>query len=459
MNAPGVSEERPSCPAKAGQSGLAAGSAALVCRAGHSPAVTEASGLIEPAEFAALMVGLAPFGPAPRVAAGVSGGADSMALAILANAWVRGHGGALLALVVDHGLRPNSAAEAAVTIARLTALGIPARLLCLSGLYPGPALAQRARDARYAALRTACVEAGIPHLLLAHHAGDQAETVLMRRRSRSGPAGLAAMPVVAEQSELRVLRPLLGVPPARLRATLRAREIAWVEDPSNADLRALRPRLRAFLADPDGTGPGVAALCQAARRAGIDRAAQEAETASVLAGRVAIHPEGFALLSCRAGLPTAALAALIQAVSGAPFPPPSQSVLALAAAPRPATLGGVRLMAAGRLGADLLLAREERAIGPPVPAARGIVWDGRFRLAAGTAPEGTTIAALGHDAARFRRISSLPSAVLRTLPALRRGNSLVAVPHLDYSSSHDCDGLRMVLIARRPAAGAPFLPA
>jgi len=420
--------------------------------------MTEQSGSIQPAEFAALMLPVAPFGPAPRVAAGVSGGADSMALAILADAWVRGRGGSLLALVVDHSLRPGSAAEAAVTITRLATLGIPARLLSLTGLQRGPALAERARDARYAVLRAACVEAGIPHLLLAHHAGDQAETVLMRRGSHSGPAGLAAMPIVVEQSELRLLRPLLGVPRARLRATLRARGIAWVEDPSNADLQALRPRLRASLGDPDGTGPGIAALCQSAREAGVARARREARTASVLAERVAIHPEGFALLSSRACLPASALAALIQSVSGSPFPPPSRSVTALAAAPRPATLGGVRLVSAHRVCAGLLLVREERAIGPPVPASRGIVWDGRFRLATGKAPDGTTIAALGPDATRFRRISNLPSAVLRTLPALRRGNSLVAVPHLDYCSSHHCEGLRMVFTARRPAAGAPFLP-
>ena len=418
----------------------------------------EQSGSIQPAEFAALMVPLAPFGPAPRLAAGVSGGADSMALAVLAKAWAHGHGGSLLALVVDHGLRPGSAAEAAVTVTRLTALGIRARLLSLTGLPRGPALAERARDARYAALRAACVEADIPHLLLAHHAADQAETVLMRQGSHSGPAGLAAMPIVVEQSQLRLLRPLLGVPPARLRATLRARGIAWVEDPSNTDLRALRPRLRASLADPDGTGADIAALCQSARQAGIARAEEETRSASVLAAHVAIHPEGFALLSSQATLPATALGALIQAVSGSPFPPPSQSLTALAAALRPATLGGVRFLAARRLGAGLMLVREDRAIGPPVPAARGIVWDGRFRLAARTAPDATTIAALGPEAARFRRISSLPSAVLRTLPALRRGNSLVAVPHLDYCSSHDCEGLRLIFTARRPAAGAPFLP-
>jgi tRNA(Ile)-lysidine synthase len=420
--------------------------------------MTEPGGAVQLAEFAALMVPLAPFGPAPRLAAGVSGGADSMALAMLADAWVRGHGGSLLALVVDHSLRPDSAAEAAVTIERLTALGIRARLLLLTGLHRGAALAERAREARYVALRAACAEHGILHLLLAHHAGDQAETVLMRRRSHSGPAGLAAMPAVAEHGTLRLLRPLLGVPPARLRATLRRARVAWVEDPSNTDLRALRPRLRAFLADPDGTGAETAALCECARQAGIARSAQEAETASVLAEHASIHPEGFALLRPGASLPPAALAALIQALSGSPFPPPSQSVAALAATLRPATVGGVRLMAARRLGAGLLLVREGRAIGPPVPAGRGNLWDGRFRVANGAAPAGTMIAALGADSARFRRFSSLPSAVLRTLPALRRGNSLVAVPHLDYALSEDCDGLRMVFTPRRPAAGAPFLP-
>jgi tRNA(Ile)-lysidine synthase len=420
--------------------------------------VTGQSSPIQLAEFAALMAPLAPFGPATRLAAGVSGGADSVALAMLAAAWVREHSGSLLALVVDHGLRPDSAAEAAVTIKRLTALGIGAHLVSLTGLQRGSALAERARDARYVALRTACAERGILHLLLGHHAGDQAETVLMRRRSGSGPAGLAAMPAVVEHSALRLLRPLLGVPPARLRATLRAARVGWVEDPSNADLRALRPRLRASLADPDGTGAEIAALCACARRAGIARAAQEAETASVLAERVFLHPEGFAILPSDACLPLPTLAALIQALSGSPFPPPSHSVAALAAAPRPATVAGVRLMAAGRLGAGLLLVREGRAIGPPVPAGRGNVWDGRFRVVSDAAPAGTTIAALGLDSARFRRFSNLPSAVLRTLPALRRGNSLVAVPHLGYSSSEDCDGLRMVFTPRRPATGAPFLP-
>jgi tRNA(Ile)-lysidine synthase len=409
-------------------------------------------------EFAARMATLGPFEPGPLLAAAVSGGADSMALALLADTWARARDGSLLALVVDHGLREDSDAEAALTIQRLAARGIAARMLRLDGLNHGPALAERARAARYAALRAACTGHGILHLLLGHHAADQAETVLMRRDSNSGPAGLAAMPALAEQSGLRLLRPLLGVPPVRLRATLGEAGLAWVEDPSNHDQRALRARLRAGLNDPDGTGPAVAALCVGARAAGEARATHEAAIAGTLAGRAAIHPEGFALLSPGPVEP-AALAALIQTIGGAAFPPPSASVAALAAAPQPATLGGVRVLWAGRLGDALLLVREAASMGPPVEARPGALWDGRFRLQAqASPPDGTTIGALGADAAGLRRWSPLPSAVLQTLPALRCANSLVAVPHLLYPDPATCIAVPVVFNPRRPVAGAPFLP-
>lgn len=409
-------------------------------------------------EFAARMAPLGPFELAPLLATAVSGGADSMALALLADAWARARDGSVLAMVVDHGLRQESAAEAALTIQQLAERGIASKAIRLTDLHRGPALAERARAARYAALRAACAGHGILHLLLGHHAADQAETVLMRRQGNSGPAGLAAMPALTEQTGLRLLRPLLGIPPVRLRATLLAAGLSWVEDPSNRDERALRTRLRASLDDPDGTGPTTAALCKAAQAAGIDRAARDQATAEILAHRAAIHPEGFSLLS-PGPIDPAALAALIQMIGGAPFPPPTRSIASLAAAPHPATLAGVRLLPAGRLGDGLLLVREAASMQPPIPARAGATWDGRFRLPAGAVPpEDATIGALGTDAARLRRCSPLPSAVLRTLPALRRANCLVAVPHLLYPDSATCAAAPVVFSPPRPAAGAPFLP-
>src|SRR5215208_3101274 len=102
------------------------------------------------------MAALGPFEPAPRLAVGVSGGPDSMALALLADNWGRERGGSLLALIVDHGLREASAAEAAGTAARLRARGIAARVLSVGGLARGPALAERARAARLRVLTEAC---------------------------------------------------------------------------------------------------------------------------------------------------------------------------------------------------------------------------------------------------------------------------------------------------------------
>ena len=100
-----------------------------------------------------------------------------MALAVLVRAWVRAVGGSVLALIVDHGLRDEFGAEAGEAAARLHALGIEARILSVNGLTRGPGLANRARSMRFAAVTAACADTGILHLLLGHHAADQAETV------------------------------------------------------------------------------------------------------------------------------------------------------------------------------------------------------------------------------------------------------------------------------------------
>jgi tRNA(Ile)-lysidine synthase len=413
--------------------------------------LTEAGGApIDAAEFDRLLSPLGPFGAAPRLAAAVSGGADSTALTLLAADWAGARGGAVLALVVDHGLRPESGAEAVLTLRRLAVRGIAGRLLPLAGLRRGPGLAERARQARYAALEQACREAGIVHLLLGHHAADQAETIEMRRRSGSGRAGLAGMAAIVETDSARLLRPLLGIAPARLRATLRAAGMAWVEDPSNGDPATLRARLRA---EPRNGNHDVADATLRFARAETDRA-----VAAVLAERAAIHPEGFAVLS-PGPLAATALAALLQAIAGSAYAPSPRQVAALAAEPRPATIGGVRLMPAGRLGPGLLLAREPAMLAPPLPAAPGARWDGRFRLdARATPPQGAMLGALGAAAARLRDRSRLPAAVLCTLPALWLGERLFAVPHLAYPEPETCRDLPLTFCPRRPAAGAPWRP-
>ncbi len=385
------------------------------------------------------MARLGPFAPDRSIVAAVSGGADSMALAFLLARW-----GRPLAAIVDHGLRAESGSEAALTAERLARIGIPARIL-RARLAPGPAAAARARAARYRLLLEACRDAGCADLAIAHHATDQAETVRMREAAGSATDGLSGMAAIAYRAEARLLRPLLPLPPARLRATLRAAAIDWVEDPTNADPRTLRARLRQAM-DP----AAIARDLQTAARAVSGRG--DADLAAELAS-VRFHPEGFALISTPIG--DQALSAVIWTLSGRDYPPPRTAVAAaLAAGLAPCTVHGVRLGLAGRLGPGAIVFREASAMAAPQPAIPGTLWDRRFRI--GAAPDGLTIGALGPDAPRFRNRAGLPSAVLRTLPALRRDGHLTIVPHLAFPDATSCRSVTLWFAPARPAAGAAF---
>jgi tRNA(Ile)-lysidine synthase len=411
--------------------------------------------------FAAAMDRIGPFEPNPALAVGVSGGPDSMALAILAHDWTRHCGGSILALIVDHALREGSDDEARMTLERLRRLGIPGRMLRLSGLHRGASLAERARIMRYNSLTRACAEAGILHLLLGHQAADQAETLAMRVVRGSRMFGLAGMAALRETAGLRWLRPLLAVEPTLLRHFLITRDTGWIEDPSNRDLRALRPRLRqrlAFALAAEAGFPAALAATGRLRRQG------EEQVASELAERVMIRPEGFALLS-PGRISARALAALFRMLAGTSYPPGSSQIEALAARLRPATLGGVRILpagrfATGRFGDGMLLVREEAAIAKPAAALHGAIWDGRFRVIAPSgAPVDASVAKLGREAPRFRRDSDLPSAVLRTLPALWIGENLVSVPHLRYIRPHAHLRVTVLFAPKQPAGGPAFVPA
>jgi tRNA(Ile)-lysidine synthase len=391
---------------------------------------------------------LGPFEPAPHLAVAVSGGADSLSLAVLAADWAHARGGRTTGLIVDHGLRAESAGEAREAAATLAARGVAPVVLTVAGLSRGPGLAARAREARYGLLTRFCGGRGILHLLIGHHRADQAETLLLRRAAGSGAAGLAGMAALAETADMRLLRPLLDIPPGRLRATLRARGLGWSEDPSNADPSTPRARLRAMAGDPDGTGAEVAALFDETLRRGDARAASELAAARWLARHAEIRPEGFALLDA-GPWDAAALAGLVRMLAGADHAPSPGRIARLAAAPRACTLGGVRVMDAGRWRpGGWLLAREAAAMSRPVVAASGAVWDGRFRMT-GAAPPGATLGALGDAAAAWR--GALPTAVLRTMPMPAEGRKP------GRSGPWPMPGT-ILFAPPRPAACSPFAP-
>jgi tRNA(Ile)-lysidine synthase len=206
---------------------------------------------VSPAEAQSLFGALAEF---PALIVAVSGGPDSTALMVLAARWRKALRRApkLVAVTVDHGLRPESKREAQ-TVKRLAEkLGVEHRTLRWTGPKPKTGLQQAARLARYRLLARAAHAAGANHVLTAHTLDDQAETVLFRMARGSGIGGLAGMehvaPMpVAEGRGLLLVRPFLNVPKTRLVATLKAAKVPYADDPSNRDPRFARVRLRALM--------------------------------------------------------------------------------------------------------------------------------------------------------------------------------------------------------------------
>jgi tRNA(Ile)-lysidine synthase len=175
----------------------------------------------------------------------VSGGPDSMTLLALLASW-QDHP-PLLAATIDHGLRAESASEAAMVARFAASLGLPHRTLLWAGVKPASGLHEAAREVRYTLLEQAAREEGFDYLVTAHHADDQAETILMRLIAGSGIAGLSGMQRVTLRGGMRHVRPFLDIPKARLVATCKALGVPSVSDPSNRDDRFTRARIRGLL--------------------------------------------------------------------------------------------------------------------------------------------------------------------------------------------------------------------
>ena len=146
-------------------------------------------------------------------------------------------------------------------------LGVPHAILRWTGAKPSTRLQERAREARYRLLVEHARAIGADTIVTAHHADDQAETVLFRLMRGSGVAGLRGMEPMSRRDGVSIARPLLGVDKSALVAFAARRGAAFVEDPSNAELRFARPRLRALIAGLAGEGLGAEGLARLARRA------------------------------------------------------------------------------------------------------------------------------------------------------------------------------------------------
>jgi tRNA(Ile)-lysidine synthase len=373
------------------------------------------------------------------------------------------------ALIVDHGLRPESGTEAREVATWLARRGIRHCILVWQEPKPATGIQAAARDARYALLTDWCRTAGALHLLLGHHGDDQAETIALRAARRSGPDGLAGMAPVREIAGLRLLRPLLRVPKQRLLATLRAAGQPWIEDPSNLAPQFARTRLRQ-------SPPGLSAAeaeAHAEARATLDR-----RTAAWLAAVARIDPAGYirwprkALAEAAPAIARRALQQALATIGGGAYPPRSARLDRLLEDLRAASGCAGRTLAGCRIVPwrdDLLICRELVAIAPPLRLAPSLWqhWDRRFLVrwqASDDAGPRPIVRALGADGWRACKaqgwcsiLGSLPSVVRAGVPSVWRGERLVALAGLGpVGSARQGSAITLRFRPRQPLAGPPF---
>ena len=312
----------------------------------------------------------------------VSGGSDSTALLLLTHHYLRSYapGVELRAATIDHGLRPESAAEAAGVAALCAKLGIPHVTKRWCGPARSTGLQARARDARYSLLAAAAREQGCDAVFVGHTANDQAETVAMRRM-RGGGGGLAGIPeATLAGRRIWFVRPLLGLERTRLRAWLTSQGVCWFDDPSNQNPGFERVRVREALGGlRTGELLALAAREAESRRARalqaallVARHARPLAPGLVLVDRATVEKGGDAVVE--------ALRTIAAAMGGSSHRPPhahaADPILRAIARRGRSTLCGSVI---DSREAGLFLHREYRGGGPvPDHVRPGDIWDGRF---------------------------------------------------------------------------------
>ncbi len=278
--------------------------------------------------FTSLLSPLLSPGEPPVIAVAVSGGADSLALAYLLYEWSKKQGAKIVALTVNHNFRPEAEEEAATVHEWLAAEGIEHHILTHQGKKPDANLMEAARELRYHLLISWCNRHDIRHLAVAHHLDDQAETFLLRLERGSGVDGLAAMSPVSARDGIKILRPLLSVPRREIEDYLQERGKIWISDPTNADTKYKRNRLRKMLEELPGKKKETLTkrLSDTARTMRRAREALEDYTAQAMAECVEFYPDDHASLDKESWrfypeeIRLRVLASLLRSIGGAEKP-------------------------------------------------------------------------------------------------------------------------------------------
>ena len=358
----------------------------------------------------------------------VSGGGDSVALLHLAVA----AGLPVRVVTVEHGLRAEAATEAAEVARVCAGLGVAHEIL--RWRWDGRGNVQdAARRGRRAVMAEWARDAGVGVVALGHTRDDVAETLVMRLARGAGVDGLAAMAGVWDEGGVQWLRPLLGFGRVELRAYLSGIGAAWVEDPSNDNLRFDRVRVRKALAVLGPLGLTVERLAEVAGHLAAASEALEvmgdvAAAAVLRADRGAVWLDIGALARQPVEVQRRLILRVIGWIGGAGYAPRGAAVTRLLGqvlAGKPGVLAGVRV---GVTKAGVLAYREAKAVAGLVSTPDQL-WDRRWQVS-GPVPEGADVRMLGAGIALCPdwRAAGLPRAALMAGPALWLQDRLIAAP-------------------------------
>lgn len=392
--------------------------------------------------------------PNSALGVAVSGGGDSMALLHLLAA--RGPG--LRAVTVDHGLRAESRAEAAMVAGVCKALSVPHTTLHWRWDHKGN-LQSAARLGRQRLISDWAAGQGLAHVALGHTIDDQAETVLMRLLRGSGVDGLSGMAGRRQDGAVTWVRPLLQVRRADLRAYLRGLGVAWVDDPTNEDPHYDRVKIRQAM---ETLGLDVAGLAATAGRMRLAREVLERDTSALAGVCVTLTPLGevvidLAKFAAPEELQLRLLAGILRWISGEGYRPRLENLrglLAALATTKGQTLHGCVIRS--HFG-KVFVRREVSKVEPPCPVAAGF-WDHRWIVEASKgAVEATHIGALGtkglQECPDWRETGHAREALLAS-PALWQDGILQAAPLAGMANGWGCrlllgeKGLHKTLMTR-----------
>lgn len=392
--------------------------------------------------FTSLMEKFLPFEIQPHLAIAVSGGSDSMALALLTHYWAINRGGRISALIVDHGLRPESRTEANQVRNWLLPLGIETHILTWEGQKPQSRIQERARQARYDLLEQWCIDNQVAHLLTAHQGDDQWETLMQRLSRDSGPRGLRGILPERPRPFGRLLRPFLvrsefdlGTPKEDIIAYLETQGQAFVNDPSNENDKYERVRWRQERASWEQKGYTVEKIAKIINEAIASFEALESEYTDWASENCEMSPQGYLRLNrakwntCSPELQNHILARILSCFQDRPYPTPTLTLHNIRTRLENQSAVGAGGCYFVNRSHEILVTREVRGL-PKImlrsPSSTPVIWD-RFRLTfADNQYDEWIIEPIGQRRAEALCAdgnSDEPSYVLASLPCLVNPNS------------------------------------